>query len=367
MKITKIETFLLRKQLSTSMRISRGGFQTRQHVIVQVHTDDGITGLGEGIGNAPLIKAILDYSLSPQAVGLDPMDIAGLRRGLMDTDVYFERKGSVLCAFSAIEMACWDIRGKVLNRPVYELLGGRRRDRIEAYASDIYWEEDPKAMAKQAERILGLGFLGIKAHVGCRPPDEDVKRVRILRDIAGKDVKLMIDLNCGYDQTDAVRAAELWKPFGLHWLEEPVHPDRVDAMADLRRAAIVPIAAGENEFRVAGFKHLFDRNAVDVAMPDIGRAGGIQETRDICALAESRRIPVSPHNFSSGILLAATIHLMASTPNTDLLEYDSSDNAVYQELLVEPLEIKNGMVTVPDQPGLGVHLPKEILQKYGKV
>ena len=132
----------------------------------------------------------------------------------------------------------------------------------------------------------------------------------------------------------------------------------------MRNRTEIPIAAGENEFQLYGFKELFDRRAVDVAMPDIGRVGGILETRNICTLAESHGIPVSPHNFSSGILLAATIHLMASTPNTMLLEYDSSQNAVYEELLTEPLQFEDGQIEVPQNPGLGVHLPEEIIRNY---
>ena len=126
----------------------------------------------------------------------------------------------------------------------------------------------------------------------------------------------------------------------------------------------MPIAGGENEFRVYGFKRLFDKGALNVAMPDIGRVGGIQETRNICALAHSYGVVVSPHNYSSGILLGATIQLMASVPNTQLLEIDTSENAVYQELLIEPLQIENGFVKVPTFPGLGVKLDKEVLKKY---
>src|SRR3989338_6984144 len=148
MKITQVEVIVLKKNLTSAMRISRGGFKTRAHLLVRVHTDEGITGLGEAIGNTALIHGILTNYLVGQAIGLDPFNIEILREKLMDSHVYFERKGSALCAFSAIEMACWDIKGKALKVPVYQLLGGLYRDKIEAYASDIYWEEDPEVMAK---------------------------------------------------------------------------------------------------------------------------------------------------------------------------------------------------------------------------
>ena len=132
----------------------------------------------------------------------------------------------------------------------------------------------------------------------------------------------------------------------------------------MRNRIEIPIAVGENEFQLHGFKELFDHRAVDIAMPDIGRVGGLQETKNICTLADAYGTPVSPHNFSSGILLAATIHLMASTPNTMLLEYDSSQNAVYEELLIEPLKFVDGQIEVPNNPGLGVHLPEDIIRHY---
>jgi L-alanine-DL-glutamate epimerase-like enolase superfamily enzyme len=244
------------------------------------------------------------------------------------------------------------------------LLGGLFNSRIEAYGSDVYWEEDPAKMAENASRIAGLGFRTIKAHLGCESPKDDACRIQALRNAIGAGTGLMIDLNGGYGSLHAFQAAKLWERYDLTWLEEPVNPNQVNTLAELRQKTHIPIAAGENEFRTHGFKELFDKRALDLAMPDIGRVGGIQETKNICALADAYGIPVSPHNFSSGVLLAATIHLMASTPNTQFLEIDTSNNAVYEELLVEPLEIHGGFVTVPDHPGLGVTLRDDILDCY---
>lgn len=364
MKISRVETLLLRKKLSSSMRISRGGFSVRTHALVRVVTDEGMEGLGEGVGDAVLVKAIIDASLAQKVIGTDPTNITALRKTLIDASVYYEREGSALCAASAIEMACWDICGKALGKPVWALLGGRCREYLDAYASDVYWQDDPKFMATSARRITDQGFRWVKAHIGCESPERDSARVKALRESIGCDVGLMIDLNAGYDNREALAALRLWEEFDLTWLEEPVNPHAIEAMADLRRRSVIPIAAGENEFQVYGFKRLLDAGAVDVIMPDIGRCGGIQETRDICALARAYGIVVSPHNFSSGVLLAATMHLMAATPNATLLEFDSSDNAVYEELLAEPLQIKDGAVRVPDGPGLGVALKKETVEKY---
>jgi L-alanine-DL-glutamate epimerase-like enolase superfamily enzyme len=364
MKITAIKTYLLEKKLSSTMQISRGGFQVRHHTIVEVHTDAGITGLGEGVGNARLVKSLLDGQMASMVIGDNPMNIEVIRHKLMDSQVYFERKGSALCAASAIEMACWDIKGKALGVPVYQLLGGLYRDRLECYASECYWEEDPENMGRNAERMVESGFNTIKAHIGYGNPKSDLKRVESLRKSIGKDIGLMIDLNAGYNTIDAFSAFKLWQDSDLIWIEEPLNPNHVDAMADLRLKVNVPIASGENEFQVYGFKELFDKKAIDIAMPDIGRVGGIQETKNICTLAQAYGIPVSPHNYSSGILLAATMHVMASTPNTWMLEMDGSRNAVYEELLISPIELKNSHVTMPDHPGLGVKLSTETLEKY---
>lgn len=362
MKIVEIKVHPLKRHLSSSMHISRQGFKVRSHAIVEVITDEGITGLGEGIGNADLVTAIVQKQMGPMAIGLDPMNIERVRKHLIDSQVYFERKGSAICAASAIEMACWDIKGKALGVPVFQLLGGLFHEKIETYASDVYWEEDPAKMADNACRIKDLGYKTIKAHLGCAGPKDDLKRIQALRKALGPEIQLMVDLNAGYDFITARQAVKIWEPYDLFWLEEPLNPNHLSALSDLRKYSTIPIAAGENEFRVEGFKDLFDLKAVDMPMPDIGRVGGIQEAKNICSLADAYGLNVSPHNFSSGVLLAATIHLMASSHNTRLLEIDTSSNAVYHEFFSDPLQIEDGYLTVPQAPGLGVELNKEVLK-----
>lgn len=362
--INKIEVFFTRKNLQTTMRISRGGFTVRLHALVKVTTDSGLVGWGEGIGNAALVKNIIETYLAPEVLGQDAFNLVALRTQILHNPVYFERKGSVLCALSAIETACWDIKGKALGVPCYQLLGGLAQDRLPAYASDVYWEKDIETVANSARRIVALGYKIIKAHLGFASADEDTARVRAIREAIGPDIKLMIDLNAGYDLMDARRAVKLWEPFDLTWLEEPLEPDLIGLLADLRRHSPIPIAAGENEFQIHGFKQLFEAGSLDVAMPDIGRVGGLLEAQRICTLAAAFGIPVSPHNFSSGILLAATAHLMAATPNTTWLEMDTSGNAIYLELLDEGWHFENGFLSVSNSPGLGVSPRPEILEPF---
>lgn len=364
MKITEVKVHLLKKKLTSTMQISRGGFSERVHAVVEVKTDAGISGLGEGIGNALYVKAIIESLMGSKAVGENPLEIEKVKNKLLNDYVYYERKGSAVCAVSAIEMALFDIKGKYLKVPAYELLGGKVNSSLEAYVSDIYWE-DPNAMADCAKRIVDQGFTIIKAHIGHASPEEDIKRVEAIRRAVGDKIKLMIDLNCGYSEADAARALELWYPYNLYWVEEPVHPDNTDGMSRLRAKSKIPISAGENEFGLSGFKELFDKKAIDIAMPDVGRCGGMLETKSICELAETYGVEASIHNFSSGVLLSATMQVMAATKHSHLLEYDSSNNAIYHDFFISPLEMKNGIVKVQDLPGLGVELKPEILAKYG--
>jgi D-galactarolactone cycloisomerase len=364
MKIEKVQVILLQKKLSSPMTISRGGFDVRTHALIQITTDQGVTGLGEGVGDALLVKNIVEGGMGGLVLGLNPMSIELIRKKLIDGKVYFERKGSSICAASGIEMACWDIMGKTLKVPVCQLIGGLYSEKLEAYVSDVYWESDTGLMVKNLERILERGFKIVKVHLGVESPEIEEKKIAALRKAAGEETKLMIDLNGGYSSLESMTAARLWEKYNLFWLEEPINPNQIDALADYRLRSGLTIAAGENEFRLHGFKQLFDSRAVDVAMPDIGRVGGIQEARNICVLADSYGIPVSPHNFSSGVLLAATMQLMAAMPNACFLELDSSGNAVYEELLVAPLDIDNGYVCVPQNPGLGVELKDETIKKY---
>lgn len=364
MKITAVKVYILGKDLESSMHISRGGFKTRRHAIVQVETDEGISGLGEGIGNPTLVKAIIDSQMGSRAIGLSPFDIGRLKSQLVESDVYFERNGSAICAASAIEMACWDIKGKALGTPVYQLLYGQYRSRIDTYASDVYWQKDGARMAEEAQRIHESGHDRIKVHIGAESPRSELKRLRAIRDAIGNECGLMVDLNAGYDYRKALEALDCWNEVDIFWIEEPVVPEDKESMRKLRDKSRIPIAAGENEFGLPGFKSLFDNKCIDVAMPDIGRAGGLMEARDICVLASQYGLTASPHNFSSGVLLAATLHLIASTKEASLLEVDTSGNAIDYELMDFDFTVQNGSIDVPQVVGLGVSLSDEVLGKY---
>jgi L-alanine-DL-glutamate epimerase-like enolase superfamily enzyme len=363
MKITDVEVIVLKKKLERPLVTSRARFDARTAVLVQVSTDEGVQGLGEGIGGDPAtIKAVVEKQLKGLVVGKDPFDVERLWQDMYSKALYWDLKGALLIGMSGIETALWDIMGKALDHPVYRLLGGAFRRQVRVYASDLFWEE-PEVMAEKAGQYVAGGFPIVKTHIG-RDLRGDLERARAIRRAIGHDKGLMIDINCAYDRPTALAMAQRFAEYDPFWYEEPLAPYDIEGCADLRSRIGIPLALGENEFTKYAFKDLFVKNAVDYAMPDIGRIGGMLEMKKICAMAEAFNITCSPHNYSSGVLLAATLQIMACTPNTDLLEYDVTNTAVYEELLVERLQIKDGWAAIPPHAGLGVTLPTEVREEY---
>jgi len=278
---------------------------------------------------------------------------------------YFEGLGSVASAVSAVEMAMWDAYGNSIGVSCNQLLGGVVQPKIPAYASDIYWQANVNDMRAEASRICSLGFTRVKAHIGVLPPREEAVRVQALREEIGSDVDLMLDLNCGYDLRSAREALSRWQAYQPYWIEEPLLPHYRSALFSLTSGSIgIPIALGENVFSVSDFAELAQSGGVDVLMPDAGRVGGIQALKSISEVGNALGRTVSPHNFSSGVLLAATAQVMSATSNMNLVEVDTSGNAIYEQLLEPDWSIADGQLTVSTAPGLGVRLPPEVLSDY---
>lgn len=365
LEVSSLDVFLLRKPLIKEMRISRGGFTVREHALVKVTTKSGHTGLGEGIGNASSIFEILHSVVAPKAIGYRIDRRNTWIADWFESPTYFEGLGSVASAVSAVEIAMWDAYGKYLGVPCNELLGGVVQSKISAYASDIYWQERIEDMRAEASRICSLGFKRVKAHIGVLPPREETIRVQALREEIGDDIDLMLDLNCGYDLRAAREALIRWEEYRPYWVEEPLLPHyRASLRALMVGSNGTPIALGENVFSVSEFAELAYNSYADVLMPDVGRIGGIQALRAVSEVGGALGCSVSPHNFSSGVLLAATAQVMSATRNMNLVEIDTSGNAVYEKLLDMGWSISDGQLTVSSAPGLGVHLPSQVLNDY---
>jgi len=346
------------KQVQT--KLAYGGRQT--WVFVLVETDAGITGVGEASleGKERAVEAAV-AELGRRVIDRDPTRIEQnwqimYRHG-------FWRGGVVLnTALSGIEQALWDITGKDLDVPVYRLLGGAARDRVELYThcgggSAEQLADNGAALVQEGWRALKIGSLGFEGFAtGSACIRATVERVQALREAVGPEVRIMMDAHGRPTPSQAIRLIRALEPFDLAFFEEPVPPDNVDAFARLAGASLdTPLATGERLFTKWGYRELLERQYVDIIQPDVCHDGGILETRKIAAMAETYYVKVAPHNPNGPVATAASIQLGACLPNFSILEY-ASNQPWRDEVIMEPLAIDGGYVPLPDRPGLGVAL-----------
>ena len=366
MKITDVKTIRLRATIPTAGQVfSRSGVRnSRSTTLVQVDTDEGISGIGSASGNGELIEVIVGKVLKPLLIGMDPTQIeevwdkAYVRGGHKE----FGTRGVGVVALSGVDIALWDILGKVRGAPLYQLLGGKCRDKVPVYATALYPEE-PAKVAKRARTFAEQGFHGVKIKVGF-DLDQDIQIVRAVRDELGKDFVVMTDANQGYTVDVALKASEAFAACGAFWLEEPLFVEDIAGHARLREKGKTPIAVGENLNTCYAFENFVVRGAVDFLQPDVARAGGITEVRKIAAMAAEHHVPLSFHTWGDGIALAASVHLSAALKECIVMELDYTYNPLRAELLREPLEVENGFLFPSDKPGLGVELDSKAVEKF---
>ena len=366
MKITDVKTIRLRATIPTAGQVfSRSGVRnSRSTTLVQVDTDEGISGIGSASGNGELIEVIVGKVLKPLLIGMDPTQIeevwdkAYVRGGHKE----FGTRGVGVVALSGVDIALWDILGKVRGVPLYQLLGGKCRDKVPVYATALYPEE-PAKVAKRARVFAEQGFHGVKIKVGFNL-DQDIRIVRAVREELGKDFVVMTDANQGYSVDVALKAAEAFAACGAFWLEEPLFVEDIAGHAVLREKGKTPIAVGENLNTCYAFENFVVRGAVDFLQPDVARAGGITEIRKIAAMAAEHHVPLSFHTWGDGVALAASVHLSVALKECIVMELDYTYNPLRAELLREPLEVENGFLFPSDKPGLGVELDSKAVEKF---
>jgi D-galactarolactone cycloisomerase len=366
MKITDVRTIRLRAEIPSEVQVfSRSGIRnSRSATLVQVETDKAITGLGSCSGNGELIEFIVANVLKPLLIGMDPTEIdaiwdkAYVRGGHKE----FGTRGIGVVALSGVDIALWDILGKVRGVPLYQLLGGKCRDKVPVYATALYPEE-PSRVAKRARGFAEQGFHGVKIKVGF-DLDQDTRIVRAVREELGKDFVIMTDANQGYTLDMALKAADAFAECGAYWLEEPLFVEDIEGHATLREKGKTPIAVGENLHMCYAFENFIARGAVDFIQPDVARAGGITEIRKITAVAAKHKVPVSFHTWGDGVALAASVHLAAALQDCIVMELDYTYNPLREELLDEPFTVENGYLIPPEKPGLGIELNEEALERF---
>lgn len=333
-------------------------------VFLEIVTDEGVSGVG---GPITLEYAfIIDTQLKALLIGSDPLAHELLWDKMYRASVH-GRKGSTMIAISAVDCALWDLKGRALNAPVYRILGGPTRKEIPCYASMLGFSVEPEQAAARAKEYKDLGFRAMKWFFREGPTDgregmrKNVEMVRAVREAVGDDVDIMLDAWMSWDVPYTLKMAELLAEFNPRWIEEPVLPDKIDSYAQIRAQSVVPISGGEHEYTRWGLKQLMDAGAVDVLQPDIYWCGGISETLKILALASAYDLPVIPHGHSSN----AGAHVTAAQPATlvPLQEYLIKWNVIHQWFLKTPLQPVNGVITLPETPGLGMDLDEAKIEE----
>jgi len=386
MKITEIRTRVLRWRGNTVplpphfctnpmdvMELPEASMRTftfHGWLVVEVFTDDGLVGIGNAALAPQATKQVIDLYLKPLLIGHDPWDIERLWQHMYRKTMAFGRKGIGMVAISALDIALWDVLGKSARQPVFRLLGGRTKTRIPVYASRLYATELGR-LAAEAKRYKDQGFRAMKLRFGWGPADgapgmqRNVELVRTVRESIGDDIDLMADAYMGWNLDYAKRMLPLLESFHLRWLEEPVIPDDIQGYAQLKSYARIPIAGGEHEFTLYGFRDLLEARAVDYIQFDTNRVGGITQARKIAALAEAYAVPVIPH---AGQM--HNYHVVMASLNSPMAEYfPRIDVEVGNELFWyifrgEP-SAEGGSIDLADNvPGLGLTLDETGLERF---
>jgi D-galactarolactone cycloisomerase len=376
MKIREVRSHLLRHALPEAevFASAKGWHAVRQALVVEIVTDDGLSGFGEAYGPAAPNRTLVDELYAPRVVGRDPFDCAVIWEDLYNTFRDYGRTGWAVAAISAIDIALWDLKGRIVGRPVAALLGGAFRTEIRAYATGLYRhrvEDNARALAREAERYAAEGFRTMKMKVGFGL-EEDVRNVRAVRAAIGPNRGLAMDANHAYDVGQALRLARRVADQDIAWFEEPVVPEDVDGYVQVRAAAPMPVAGGEAEYTRWGFRSLCTRRAVDILQPDLCACGGFTEAMRIAALASAHGITVYPHVWGTAVGLFASLQLAAALPPNPpamvpaevLFELDRTPNPLRDHLAQSPLPRRGDLIRLPEGPGLGLEVDRKVLERY---
>lgn len=371
MKITNVEAIIL-KQPGDIRMIGDGSQDT---VLIRIDTDEGITGWGECDSSPYVVKAIVDCppshivcrGLKSIVVGQDPFDVEKIWNDMYRGSFYYGRRSVGIHAMSGIDIALWDILGKAVNKPVHKLLGGKVHDRLRAYASMLMPDTEKEVKAK-AKEYMSRGFTAIKFGWGGlgQSREKDIRLVKAAREAMGYGADLMLDI--GYLWQNSKYAEQMCKelePYRPYWIEEPLISDDLDGFSRLTGRTALNIASGEELTGLYEFRELIQRGGVDIVQPDMSRCGGLTVAKKIADMALLNGIEICPHAFKSGILMAASIQLLASYQGTPLLEYCSQETVLSKGLLKSHFALEgDGTVKVPDTPGLGIEIDETAVEKY---
>ena len=387
MRIKTVQAWWVRIPIEASRqhRSDFGRLTTFDAAILRIETDDGVVGWGEGknaagsAGTYAGLVHILNHEVAPKLIGRDPTDIThiwemlynGVRHESASKAGHampeLSRRGHSVAAISAVDIALWDILGKSLGVPVWTLLGGRKGDRLPAYASGG-WESAEKIGDQLQSYIATGGFKAVKMRVGAMDgaPLVSAERVKAARKSLGPSVELMVDAHGTYTVAEAKRFIQLIQDCDLAWFEEPVIGDDKPGMAEVRASGNVPIAAGESEATRFAFRDLAMLRAADIFQPDPAFCGGITEAMRISTIASAFNLRFAPHLWAGAPCFFSGLHLCAASPASFIIEYSLGANPMIHDLVEETISVKDGMIEIPDKPGLGFTINERVVEAHAQ-
>lgn len=378
MKIVDVIPHAISVPLETPFYFAQGWVHSRNSLIVEIVTDEGVSGWGEslchGLQPPQIAAAFIEHVFKPILLNRDPFDVEVLWEQMYNTTRPYGQGGSAVNAISGVDIALWDVIGTALNKPIHSLIGGAFRTEIMPYATGFYRIADgnyPADAINEAQNYMDSGFAAFKLKIGFGL-EEDIEFIRAIRAAVGDDVKIMADANAAYNTAAARRLIKETEECELYFLEELLAPEDIQGYQQIKNLSKTFIAAGEQLFGKMGYRPWLAANALDIIQPDLCSSGGITECKKIAALAQAHNTMMIPHVWGSGIGIAASLQFVASLPTTPLslnpiqpmLEFDQSSHPFRTDLIFDGITMKNGKVQISNKPGIGVDVNREIIDRY---
>lgn len=373
MKISAVRTHLLDYRLGTAFESASMRFDRRAHVLVEIECDDGTVGWGECLGPARPNAAVV-AAYTPWLIGADPLETEKIWARLYNALRDQGQRGLTLTALSGIDIALWDIKGKHFGTSIATLLGGRFRESVKAYATGSFKRDGVDRVADNAAetaRYRAEGFHAVKIKIGFGV-EEDLRVARAVREAIGPDMRLMVDANHGYDPLEAIRFGRAAAELGIDWFEEPAVPEHLASYREIKAAQPIPVAGGETWHSRWGMREPIETRAIDIIQPDICGVGGFTEIRRVADMAALHGIRLVPHVWGTAVQIAASLQFMAAmvpnpvrvNPIEPILEFDRTENPFRQAVVKSPIEHVDGVVAIPNRPGLGIEIDRAAIAEF---
>ena len=390
MRITDVRTIAVEVKLPQTVFDANYTMATKPALLVEVHTDAGLVGLGEAAhfgGPMASTSQVIEHELKPYLVGEDPRDIERLWERMHRRAYKHARGGIVIAAISGIDIALWDLRGKMANMPVWRLLGGYRK-RVPAYATGGFYAEGKgiNELVAEMQTYVAAGFRAVKMKVGRNSNiemsalrassergvaevslEEDIRRVAAVREAIGPDIRLAVDANGAWDVATAIKMGRAMAPYDIYWFEEPVWPDDVDGSREVAQKTSIAIAGYETcSYGIVDFARYISARAIHFVQPDVAWAGGLTESLKIAHLAQAANMPVAPHIHGSAVAVAAGLQFLGAIRNGSMAETVFPAHQLMTELIKEPLilDASTGEIELTERPGLGIELNPETVERF---